>query len=81
MRIIPWGVYNRCMQVIFNKGDRVRAKRGLLQKMLPFLSKTLTVLDVHELQYHGENFKSVGVSVRDESGSEFHFPQDNLEKI
>ena len=72
------------MEHTFKNGDIVRAKRAYWKRLLhlPILrSEIMTVLDVHEMQYRGETATSIGVSVRNLDGEEFHFSQQHLEKI
>lgn len=72
------------MKLIFNKGDIVRAKRGLLLRPLNFLitrSQILTVVDMGETTYVGENHTSIAVTVKDIDGNIKVYSQNHLEKI
>lgn len=72
------------METKFKRGDIVRAKRAFFKKILHFpilRSEIMIVTDVHEIQYSGDSFKSIGVSVQDINGKELLFSQKNLEKI
>ena len=72
------------MEKKFKKGDIIRAKRAILKRLLHFpisRSEIMTVIDVNEIQYSGNNFISIGVITADLSGEIHHYSQDNLEKI
>ena len=72
------------MQLIFNKGDIVRAKRGILLRPLNFLiirSEILTVMDMGETTYVDENHISIAVTVKDIDGNIKVYSQNHLEKI
>ena len=72
------------MEKIFKKGDMVRAKRSHIMRLLHFpilRSEIMTVEDINEMTYAGENSPTIGVIVRSIDGDILHFSQDNLEKI
>ena len=72
------------MEHKFVLGDIVRPKRAILMQLFKFpisRSEIMTIIDINDGKYAGDDFDSVIVTVKNINGDVLIYSQSNLEKI